>query len=1076
MKHLHFVRILIPAIIVMALGQLAFSQTAQVTGRVNDSSGAVVPGAQITVTNQKTSLTRDSVTNGEGYFTIPLLPPGDYRLSVKKEGFKPIVRPDVVLNVEQVARLDFTLETGAVTETVTITSDAPLMNTETSSVGQVVENKTVVTLPLNGRNYSQLAVLAPGATPNPGSRTEDGFSLNGNRLFQNSYQVDGADNNNYIFGVDTNTTQALRPSVDAIQEFKVETANYSAEYGRAAGGVISVAIKSGTNQLHGSAFEFLRNDALDATNFFANRNLLQKPPLRYNQFGGTIGGPIWKDHTFFFFSYQGTRIRTSNTAVVTVPTPDMKRGIFGATNIYDPANVVSGARVQFANNTIPASRFDLVGAKLVALYPDPNQPGAVNNYASIQQQTDDADQFDVRGDHSFSGNDKIFARFSRSDRGRIRSPIFAAPGNGGVFATQPLNQIPKAWSVAGGYTRVISAAVVNELRINYTQNDSDQLALAEKSLYADFGIKGVPDFEGLVGLPTINVTNFTGLGDRTFAPNPKQAKMFQISDGFSLTRGAHGMKFGGEFWQLSGYAGTSNAARGSLTFNGQFTSRVPGTGIGSAIADLLLGQTSTAQLTTRQIVNMVGKNYGLYFNDNWKVSPKLTLNLGLRYELTTRFHERDNRHGSFDLNPESPTYGAVVTAKDGDHLSETFSDLDKNNFAPRLGFAWQVANKTVVRGGGGLFYGGFGYYAVGQTTAASPPFFLNITYPSASTATTSALVLSNGFPADALSLTRVVNPATGAQLRNYPFPTVYQGNLSVERELFAGFVGTGSYVGNATTHLNGQIDMNAPRPGAGAVNPRRPFPIFGAINLFTGFGHSSYHSLQLKLERRFRNGFSLLSSYTWSHGLDNTQDTEDTTSATIPQDQFNTNAEKGHSTYDLRHRSVTSVVYDLPFGRGGKSLGANKVTRLIFGGFQLGGIFVMQTGQPVNLSVAGNPANTTNPVRPNRFANGNLARGTRTIDRWFDTSAFALPAAFTFGNAGRNLIIAPGTVNLDLLVGRNFVITESTRLEIRGEFYNATNTAHFGRPNAVIGSPQAGTITNTSIPNRQIQLGLRLVF
>ncbi|HKE03239.1 MAG TPA: TonB-dependent receptor [Blastocatellia bacterium] len=1060
----------------MAFAATALGQTAQVTGRISDQSGAVVPGAQVTVTNQKTGIGRDSVSNGEGYFTIPLLPPGEYRIAVKKDGFKPVVRPDVALNVEQVARLDFTLETGAVSDTVTITGDAPIMNTETSSVGQVVDNKTVVTLPLNGRNYSQLAALASGATPNPGSRTEDGFSLNGNRLFQNSFQVDGADNNNYIFGVDTNTTQALRPSVDAIQEFKVETANYSAEYGRAAGGVISVAIKSGANQFHGSAFEFLRNDALDAANFFANRNRLRKPPLRYNQFGGTVGGPVWRDHTFFFFSYQGTRIRSSDTAVVTVPTADMKRGIFGATNIYDPANVVNGSRLQFTNNTIPASRFDPVGAKLVALYPDPNQPGAVNNYASIQKQTDDADQFDVRGDHGFSGNDKVFARFSRSDRGRIKSPIFAPPGNGGAFATQPLNQIPKAWSVAGGYTRVISAAAVNELRINYTQNDSDQLALAEKSLYADFGIKGVPDFEGLVGLPTINVTNFTGLGDRTFTPNPKQAKMFQISDGFSLTKGAHGMKFGGEFWQLLGYAGTSNTARGSLTFNGQFTSRVPGAGTGSAIADLLLGQTSAAQLTTRQIVHMQGRNYGLYFNDNWKVAPKLTLNLGLRYELTTRFRERDNHHGSFDLNPGSPTYGAVVLAKDGDHFSETFSDLDKNNFAPRVGFAWQAPNKTVVRGGGGIFYGGFGYYAVGQTTAASPPFFLNITYPSASNAATSALVLSNGFPADALSLSRAVNPAVGAQLRNYPFPTVYQGNLSVERELIAGFVGTISYVGNSTTHVNGQIDMNAPVPGAGAVNPRRPFPTFGAINLFTGFGHSSYHSLQAKVERRFRNGFSLLSSYTWSHALDNTQDTEDTTSATIPQNQFNTNAEKGHSTYDLRHRSVTSVIYDLPLGREGKWLGGSKVTRLILGGFQLAGIFVAQSGQPVNLSVAGNPANTTNPVRPNRLADGNLSRGSRTIDRWFDPSAFAPPAAFTYGNSGRNIITAPGAVNLDLLIGRNFTFTERTRLEFRGEFYNAANTAHFGRPNAVIGSPQAGTITNTATPNRQIQLGLRLVF
>jgi len=1062
--------------IIFILATPALAQTAQVTGRVVDSSGAVVNDAQVSLTNQANGLKRETVTNSEGYYTIPLVQPGKYEMRVQRDGFKPVVRSNVVLNVEQVARIDFSLEAGGLSETINITSDTPLLNKETSSVGQVVDNKTVVTLPLNGRNYSQLAVLAPGATPNPGSRTADGFSLNGNRLFQNSFQVDGADNNNYIFGVDTNTTQALRPSVDAIQEFKVETANYSAEYGRASGGVISVAIKSGTNQFHGSAFEFLRNDALDANNFFANRNHLAKPPLRYNQYGGTIGGPVWKNHTFFFFSYQGTRIRRSDTAVVTVPTADQKRGIFGSVNIFDPANVVAGVRVQFLNNTIPADRMDAVGRKMAALYPDPNQPGTVNNYASIQSQRDDADQYDVRGDHTFTDRDRVFLRYSRSNRESITSPIFSPPGNGGAFATAPLRVIPKAYSFAGGYTRVFSASAVNELRINYTQNDSDQLALAESSLYADFGIKGVPQFEGLVGLPTFNVTAYTGLGDRTFAPNPKQAKIYQITDGFSFARGSHGLKAGGEFWHIRGFAGTSNNARGTFTFNGQYTSRVPGQGTGNAIADLLLGQTSTAALTTRQIVYMRANSFGLYLHDNWKVSPRLTLNLGLRYELTTRYRERDNHHGSFDLNPGSPTYGTVVLAKDGDHRSETFSDLDTNNWAPRVGFAWQIDNKTVLRGGGGIYYGGTGYYAVGQTTAASPPFFLSVTFPSATTAARSSLILSDGFPPDALTPARLVNPATGAQLYNYPFPQVFQGNLTIEREVAGGFVASIGYVVNGTQNINGQIDVNAPVPGGGAVNPRRPFPTYGAINLFSGFAHSSYHSLQMKIERRFRAGFSLLSSYTWSHAIDNSQDPEDTSVPTIPQDQFNTNAEKASSAYDLRHRSVTSAIYDLPFGRETGWLSGSKWTRAIFGGFQVGGIFVAQTGQFVNPSVQGNPANTTNPTRPNRLGDERLESGSRTVDRWFDPLAFSVPTAFTYGNSGRNVIEAPGVVNLDLLVGRNFAITETVRLEFRGEFYNFTNTAHFGRPNAVIGSPQAGTITNTATPNRQIQFGLRLVF
>src|SRR5262245_29585884 len=490
LNRLKVYRAILLAVTLPVVAATALGQTAQVTGRVTDASGAVMPGAQVILINQANSFKRETVTNEEGYYTVPLLQPGDYEVRVRKGGFKPVIRSGVTLNVEQVARLDFALETGVLTDTVNITSDAPILNSETSSVGQVVDNKTVVTLPLNGRNYSQLAVLAPGATPNPGSRTADGFSLNGNRLFQNSFQVDGADNNNYIFGVVTNSTQALRPSVDAIQEFKIETANYSAEYGRAAGGVISVAIKSGTNQFHGSAFEFLRNDAFDASDFFANRNNLRKSPLRYNQFGGAVGGPVWRDHSFFFFSYQGTRIRRSNTAVVTVPTADQKRGIFGGVNIYDPANVVGGARAQFANNTIPEARMDPVGKRIVALYPDPNQPGLVNNYASIQSERDDADQYDVRGDHAFGDRDKVFARFSRSDRESVRNPIFAAPGNGGAFATAPLRVIPKAWSVAGCYTRVFSSALVNELRVNYTQNDSDQLALASESLYDQFGVKG----------------------------------------------------------------------------------------------------------------------------------------------------------------------------------------------------------------------------------------------------------------------------------------------------------------------------------------------------------------------------------------------------------------------------------------------------------------------------------------------------------------------------------------------------------------------------------------------------------
>ncbi|NOT59194.1 MAG: carboxypeptidase regulatory-like domain-containing protein, partial [Acidobacteria bacterium] len=389
-----------------AFKQAACAQTAQITGLITDANAAVVAGAEVTLTNADTGVARKTVTNAGGYYHIPFASPGNYRLNVFAKSFKPVTREGVSLNVDQVARLDFRLEIGVLNEGVNITGNGSLLERETSALGQFIENKTIVTLPLNGRNYPQLALLAPGAVPNPGSRASDGFSLNGSRTFQNKFLLDGLDNNNYILGADTASAQVIRPSVDAIQEFKVETAGYSAEYGQAAGGVINVAIKAGTNNFHGSAFEFLRNDKLDANDFFANRAGLKRAPLRFNQFGGTLGGPVWRKRTFFFGSFQGTRTSAANTFVVTVPTPEQVRGNFGGVNIYDPTNFVGGVRQQFANNVIPEARMDSVGRKIAALFPAPNQPGLVNNYAASVPQSDDANQYDFRGDHSFSEHDK----------------------------------------------------------------------------------------------------------------------------------------------------------------------------------------------------------------------------------------------------------------------------------------------------------------------------------------------------------------------------------------------------------------------------------------------------------------------------------------------------------------------------------------------------------------------------------------------------------------------------------------------------------------------------------------------
>ena len=466
----------------------------------------------------------------------------------------------------------------------------------------------------------------------------------------------------------------------------------------------------------------MRNDQLDANNFFSNRTGLKRPPLRRNQFGGTIGGPVLKDRTFFFASYQGTMVRQSKTLTSTVPSGNMAAGDFGNVAIYDPLQVVSGVRTQFAGNVIPTSRMDPVGAKLAALYPRANLPGASNNYASNVGTADDDHQGDARLDHKLTEKDTLFARASVNRRNIQVGSMFAGPGYGGNgFNDYPLLQTPQAWSVTGNWTRLMSAATVNEFRTGFTRNESDQLTPSSTSLYDSFGIKGVPSTPGLTGLPQIAVSGFAYLGDRTFAPNPKRTGVFQIIDNATWIRGNHTLKFGFDSRFSGNFAGTSSNARGNITFNGQFTSRTPGSGAGSALADLLLGQTSSAQLTSMLTGDLRNNYYGYFINDSWKVTRKLTLNLGVRYELQTPYWETANKQGNFDLNASSATYGKVVAAKDGGYFDRAFINLDRNNFAPRVGLAYQITPKTVVRSAAGVFYGGWGFQAIAQMGPANPP-------------------------------------------------------------------------------------------------------------------------------------------------------------------------------------------------------------------------------------------------------------------------------------------------------------------------------------------------------------------
>ncbi len=861
---------------------VACAQTATIQGRITDATGAVLPAVNVTATNTGTGVKTSTVTNGQGSYNIPFLQPGAYTIAAEKSGFQQAARSNVQLAIDQTAGIDFTLQLGSVRQAVEVKGGTELLETENALVGQDIDTKTVNTLPLNGRDYTQLVTLGAGATTNTYSRAKNGFSLNGSQTFQNTILLDGIDNNNYILGTDFANMNALTPSVDAIEEFRVESANYGAQYGRAAGGVVIVSIKSGSNALHGDAFEFLRNDALDANDFFANRAGLAKPPLRRNEFGGVLGGPVIKNRSFFFLSYQGERQTSSQSGVTTVPTPAMLQGNFaGLPTIYNPANVVNGARQPFPNNVIPASLFDPSGVKLAALYPAPNLPGLTSNYGFNQAFLYNADEIDARFDEQISQKDIAFFRYSRGTIENDQGAVFAAPGSGGSgFGQYPLNQPIGAWSGVIGENHVFTPSFVNEVHAGYTHLDSNQLNPESQPLFSQFGINGVPLLPGLTGLPQITVSGYSSLGDRNFTPNPKLVQVGQFNDTASWTHGTHNVKFGMEMLLTHDYAGTANNARGSMTFNGQFTAS--GAGTGSPIADLLLGQTSTAALSTPLVGRLRNRYFGFFVDDSWRITPKLTIDAGVRYDLQTPLFERDNRMLNFDANPGDSTYGTLVPAAGGSLESRSFSALDTNNVAPRLGIAYHVTPKTVVRSAFGIFYGGLGYQDIAHSGAANPPNFFSVSLPSATTAAVSSMVLSNGFPPGLLTPTLVVNPNLFSIAKNFPMPATDEWNFSVERQFPGNNVLTVAYVGSATSHLMGDDDLNAPPPGPGAINPRRLFPQYGTITYQSPYAHSTYHGLQVTYQRRFANGFSILSTYTYSHSLDNILNNEDNVGGSIP--------------------------------------------------------------------------------------------------------------------------------------------------------------------------------------------------
>lgn len=1050
---------------------VAFAQTdtATITGTITDSTGAVLPGADVTVTDESTAIGQTVITNDAGIYVVALLKPGTYRVAVTLPGFKTGVRRGLVLQVGDRLNADMSLQVGEVHEQVTLVAQAPLLEAETSSLGQVVDTTTIVTLPLNGRNYLQLGNLTAGTVPTTRSRDRS-FSAYGNRGLQNTFLLDGVTNVSYIRGLDNRARDAIRPSLDALREFKVETGNSSAEFGRSAGAIVNAVIKSGTNEFHGTAFEFMRNSALDARPFFQPPGT-KKPLFIQNQFGGTMGGPILKNRAFFFASYEGTRIRNASPVLATVPTQDLRNGTFRGVPLFDPLTTrpnPSGAgsvRDVFPNNVVPRQRWDPIAARLIDFFPPPNRPGLVNNFVRNPRAAEEVDRLDTRVDHKWSDKDSFFARFSLSQGRQDLVTTLPPPANVPIFRDVNTR------GVALGQTHTLNPRTVNELRLGYTR-----VLVANKTTAAreDFGIRRVMDPK-INGIPNFTISGLSGIGTFFNTPLEKSSEVYQLVDNLSWVRGAHTFKTGFDIQVIRLKTFATLAGRGSFTFNGVFTQdpqRRPGTG--HPLADFLLGLPNNATTGTTVRNDERSRAFYFYLQDDWKVTSKLTLNLGIRYELLKPYFDKANRMANFILEPSDPAFGTLVFAGTPGR-PRALLNLDKNNIAPRFGLAYRITPHTVIRSSFGIFYGQDEGQGISQRMTNNPPFFISIPVISDQINPATAVQLSQGFPEGVVDPARLRNPSVISWSPDFPLPYIQQWSLNVERELPGGVLVQVGYVGSAGVKLISTYNANQPEPGPGPIDPRRRFPRFGPINRSEPLVRSSYHGLSVRMEKRFAHGVSFLGGYTWGHVI-TTTDATDITDENVPiQNARNRRAERGNADHDIRHRLVFSSIWELPFGPRRRFLRGRPVLGGILGGWTVSGIAQIQGGLPLTPLLNIDTTNTGTTARPNRIRGGSLSRSQRTVQRFFDVDAFVFPAPFTFGNSGRNILRGPGLVNFDFALYRDFRITEALTLQFRGELFDLTNTPHFDVPGRTIGTPQAGVISSAG-PPRQIQFGLKVIF
>jgi hypothetical protein len=1204
-----FVGLLVPAVAQVDMGSIS--------GVIRDPSGAVIPNAKVVLTNQDTNISASTASGAEGEYTFSPVKAGHYSLSASASGFQTVKQNNVTLDVQQKLEVDIALHVGQTTETVVVDAAPPLLQTLDASVGQVVEQQAINDLPLNGRNFTFLAQLSAGVTQGQqdtrGLGASGSFAANGLRPAQNNYLLDGIDNNANLVDFLNGTAYVVKPPVDAIQEFKVETNDYSAESGRSAGAVLNATIKSGTNQFHGAAWEFLRNDKFDAANYFENAGGVRKGEFRQNQFGATFGGPIRRDKTFFFMDYEGTRIRQANPYVSTVPTalerssgytnlsdlltqgptpssclqnpsqsgcvgdvlgrgftlgqvfdPSTTRNIY--CGVVDPVSAITAAcptgtalgtqigfaREPFAGNVLPAGRLDANAIKLLNLFPAPNTSGLFNNYLSNPVINNDTDQFDVRVDHNISSKDSAFGRLSFVRNPDIIPGPFGGIADGGAFYAG--DQFTRSWNSALSETHTFSPTLVNEFRLGYNHLSATrtQPNANTEGIPAQFGIQGVPQGNSNGGLGTIFLTGLNQLGSNGYLPSIELSTTSQLTDNLTKTHGRQSLKMGFQWERLGFSILQPPAGRGTWSFSGLFTEVPTTTGGNTGLAQMLLtpipGTVTGASnyvggadsVNASNIANTSQKHeyYAGYFQDDFRITPKLTLNLGVRYEYFGQLIENYGNQSNFIPTfvrpgpdgkstflltqrrcntPFSADFEAAV-AKDGIAVScSSQSGLgvsQKHNFSPRFGFAYQLTPRLVARGGYGIFYGGFENSVV--ETYVDFPFQFSLAYnyqvPNAPIKfnNKSIATLETGLTGIPLTAAAVEPGGVSFTGEDYHMPTPYtQGyNLTLQYELDSKDTVQLGYVGNTVHHLGTYVNPNTPQeilpPGLNALS-YSPYPDFSSYMVYSTFsGASHYNSLQANYERRVGHGLNVLGNFTWASCMDDATDVLNPTALFgyrapfLPH--FGIHSDFSRCDFDINKVVHFSGTYELPFGNGRHFLGSgSKALNAIAGGWDMNWILTLQDGQPgtVPCTIATTSGFGCYALK---VPGVDLYAGKHNQDQWMNPAAFQTPPVATaIGQTdysplggGPAQFRGPGFHRMDFSLFKQFQLSERFRMEFRSEFFNLTNHPNFSNPGfSINGVPAAPGSLNYNNPSafgainstrdgqndqREIQFALKLYY